>query len=186
MSSPEAEPLLQVRFPFVSVAIVAVVLITAAAQAIVPGWYAALARDGLATDAGQWWRVITALFAYDTGSAQVLSIVVGVALLGVVGESQFGSLRWLTLFVVAGLFGQLVAVSWQPIGAGSSVAVAGQLGAVAIWAILPATPVPPFARLGPVIVLAGAVALVIHRDIHGPPVLLGAALGFLFLLLRRR
>ena len=173
------------RVPPVTVFLVVVVLAAAAAQALVPGWYAALARDGLATAPDEWWRVATALVAYDDGVVQVASVVVGVVVLGIVGEGQFGSWRWFVLFLVPGLFGQMIALAWQPAGAGSSVAVAGQFGAVAAWSLLPGAPLPAFAKVGPIVVLAGAVALVVARDIHGPPVLLGAVLG-LFLLPRAR
>ena len=166
--------------------------------------------------AGEWWRIVTALFAYDDGAVQKLGIVFGALALGIVAERRIGTAEWLIIAFVAGLAGQIVGLWWQPYGAGSSVAVAGLLGATATWLAWPnpradgeaggaqaasaarasARPrgagersepgvsgnaLPWFARIGPVVVLALAIALVVLRDIHGPPIFVGAALAFLFL-----
>jgi rhomboid protease GluP len=165
------------RIPPATGAILCIVLATRLLQWLVPGWYAALARDPSAP----WWRVVTALFAYDDGWPQIIGIVVGVLVLGVVGERRFGSLRWLAIFFIAGLAGQLVGLAWQPLGAGSSVAVAGLLGAVAVWLLSPSSGVPAFARVGPLLILAGGAYLMAVRDIHGPPIFVGAGLAALAL-----
>jgi rhomboid protease GluP len=167
------------RIPPATAVIFAVVLIIRLLQWIVPGWYAALARDPSAP----WWRVVTALFAYDDGWPQIIAIAAGVLVLGVIGERYFGSWRWLGLFLIAGLVGQLFGLAWQPVGAGSSVAVAGLAGAVAVrWLLRPGIGAPAFARIGPFLILAGGAYLAAVRDIHGPPVFVGAGLAALALL----
>jgi rhomboid protease GluP len=165
-----------------TVAILGVVVVTRIAQLAIPGWYAALARD----PAAPWWRMFTALFAYDDGWVQFLAIVLGALILGGITERRFGSLLWAAIFVVSGLVGQAFGLVWQPTGAGSSVAVAGLLGAFAAWLAWPVTGVPVPARIGPGAILALGVWLSASRDIHGPPILVGAALGALFLALGRR
>jgi rhomboid protease GluP len=165
------------RIPPATAAILCVVLATRVLQWLVPGWYGMLARD----PSMPWLQVVSALFAYDDGWPQIIGIVVGALVLGVVGERRFGSLRWLAIFLAAGVVGQVVGLAWQPMGAGSSVAVAGLFGAVAVWLLQPGAGVPAFARLGPLLVLAGGVYLTAVRDIHGPPVFVGAGLAALVL-----
>ena len=179
-ASPQAR-----RVPFVTLALIVVVLVAALAQRLWPGWLPALRRDPVAFAEGEWWRLPTALFAYDDGAVQIVPIAAGLAILGVIGEPVFGPLRWLAIWCIAGLVGHAVGLWWQPVGAGSSVAVAGLLGAVAAWALLPQTAVPLFARAGPTVVFVGAAILCLLRDIHGPPVFVGAALAMVFLLLPR-
>jgi membrane associated rhomboid family serine protease len=164
------------RLPVVTIVFTVVVVITRLAQLVVPGWYDALARhpDGAA------WHALTALVAYDDGWVQLLSIFLGGLVLGVVGERRFGSPLWAAILVVCGIVGQAIALAWQPEGAGSSVAVAGWLGALMAWMGWPTTAMPAPARVGPVIVLALAVWLTVRHDIHGPPLLLGCVLGGLF------
>lgn len=165
-----------------TVAILAVVAATRLAQLAIPGWYAALARD----PAAPWWRMFTALFAYDDGWVQFLAILLGTLFLGAITERRYGSAAWAAIFVVAGLAGQAFGLFWQPSGAGSSVAVAGLLGAFAAWLAWPETGVPPPARIGAVVILGLGAWLAWTHDIHGPPILVGAALGALFLALGRR
>ncbi len=162
-----------------TVAILAVVTATRVAQFIVPGWYIALARDPVAP----WWRMFTALIAYDDGWVQFLSIFLGALFLGAIAERRYGAVPWAAIFVISGFAGQAFGLFWQPSGAGSSVAVAGLLGAFAAWLAWPDTGVPTPARIGSAMILALGIWLSASRDIHGPPILIGAALGALFLAL---
>jgi rhomboid protease GluP len=161
--------------PVVSVAFAAVVLATRATQLVVPGWYDVLARHPGAVA----WRSATALIAYDDGWVQFLSIFIGALVLGFIAERRFGPLLWAAILIVCGLAGQVIALFWQPEGAGSSVAVAGWLGAAMAWMAWPATGVPVPARVGPIVVFALGVWLVAVHDIHGPPILIGGVFGAL-------
>jgi membrane associated rhomboid family serine protease len=161
------------RPPVVTVAFVAAVIATRVAQIAVPGWYDALARD----PAAPWWRMFTALIAYDDGWVQFLAIALGALALGVVAERRFGWALWVAILVAAGLLGQACGLVWQPSGAGSSVAVAGWLGAFAAWLAWPGTRMPPQARVGGIVIAVLGAALTCAHDIHGPPILLGLALG---------
>jgi hypothetical protein len=62
--------------------------------------------------------------------------------------------------------------------------VAGWLGATGAWLAWPKTPIPWFARIGAVVILALAVALTVMSDLHGPPIFVGAALSAFFLFRR--
>jgi rhomboid protease GluP len=100
---------------------------------------------------------------------------------GILAERIFGSIRWLILYFVPGITAEVIALFWQPYGAGASIAGAGLLGALAAWLL--------FVRrvqawIGASFILMGAIVLTLFRDIHGPPILLGA--GIAVLRLKRR
>ena len=172
---------IQSRVPPGTAAFITIAVFIAAVQELHPEWLGLAERDPVAFAAGEWWRVVTALFAYDDGPVQKLGIVFGVLVLGIVAERKIGTVEWLIIAFVSGLAGQIVGLWWQPVGAGSSVAVAGLLGATATWLAWPKTQVPWFARTGSVVILGLAIYLVAMRDLHGPPIFVGAALCALFL-----
>jgi rhomboid protease GluP len=129
---------------------------------------------------GEWWRLVTPLFVHPGGWPQIAFNFTGIAVCGVLVERLFGPWRWLLLYFLPGLVGEIAGYAWHPTGAGASVGGAGLLGALLAW--LAARPeLPPRARLGGGAGLLGAVALTVFRDIHGPPVLAGAALAALML-----
>ena len=169
------------RVPPGTAAFITIAVFIAAVQELHPEWLGLAERDPVRIAAGEWWRVITALFAYDDGPVQKLGIVFGVLVLGIVAERKIGTVEWLLIAFVSGLAGQIVGLWWQPFGAGSSVAVAGLLGATGVWLAWPKTSLPWFARIGAVVILGLAIYLVAMRDIHGPPIFVGAALCALFL-----
>jgi rhomboid protease GluP len=170
------------RPPPVTLAFVALVALTRVAELAIPAWYDALARH----PGGAPWRAVTALFAYDDGWPQFLAIFLGALVLGAMAERRFGAGPWAAILVLCGLVGQSFGLIWQPEGAGSSVAVAGWLGAAMVWLAWPGSRAPAFARIGPVAVLVLAVWLTLRHDLHGPPILVGAALGAMFLARARR
>ena len=172
----QAQP--QQRPPY---ATLAVFLLTAACTALQFTRYSlvlALERTPAALASHQWWRLITPLFANPEGWRQIAVNFTGLAILGTIAERRFGPARWLILYFASGLIGTIAGYAWKPLGAGSSVAVAGLLGALA--AIL-ARGAAPQGRVGTAMILGGALVLCYFRDMHGPPILFGFALAALLL-----
>ena len=101
------------------------------------------------------------------------------AIIGVIVERIFGGRRWLVLYFAAGVTGELAGLAWKPLGAGSSVAICGLLGALGAWLLR--NPRPMQSRFGGIVILVGAVILTALRDLHGPPLLVGIALGWAML-----
>jgi hypothetical protein len=64
--------------------------------------------------------------------------------LGVVAEQIASRWRWLVCYFGAGIVGELVAYSWQPVGAGNSVAVCGLAGLIALACWRRDPRLPPF------------------------------------------
>ena len=79
--------------------------------------------------------------------------------------------------MAGGLAGETAGIFWQPVGAGNSVAVCGLIGALASWQLRRGN-IPALARfVFPVVCFGGAVLLIANHDIHGPPLLVGGAVG---------
>jgi len=91
-------------------------------------------------------------------------------------ERLFGACRWLGIYFACGVIGELAGYAWKPVGAGASVAGAGLLGAIAAWLLLENR--SPQARIGGVIVLVSGTILTVFRDLHGPPMIVGALMGW--------
>ena len=209
------------RVPPGTAAIITIAVFVSVIQELHPEWLALAERDPVHIAAGEWWRVVTALLAFDDGPVQKLGTVFAVLGLGVIAERKIGTAEWLIIAFVSGLAGQIVGLWWQPIGASSSVAVAGLLGATGAWLAWPRTAradgeaesaqaanaarafarprgagersepgvsgkmLSWFVRIAPLAVVGLAIALVALRDLHGPPIFVGAALTALFLFRRQ-
>ncbi len=100
----------------------------------------ALWRDPDAIAAGQWWRLVMALFVQYDAVWQILVVFACTAAVGVLAERIFGHGWWLLLYLGCGVVGQVFGVLWEPPDAGASVAGAGLLGAVCAWLLSPAGP----------------------------------------------
>src|SRR5260370_14307642 len=98
--------------------------------------------------------------------------LLGVAVVGVVVERWWGSGLWIAFYTVGGVAGEIAGMAWKPIGAGSSVAVCGLLGCVAVsllfWIRTPA------ARLGASLILTVRLLLTYPHALHVPPILVSA------------
>lgn len=167
------------RFPITTVAVWTVTALITGSQLFTPAVLSALRRDPFGLSTGEWWRLLTPLFVHPEGWPQITFNFTVLAAVGVLAERLFGSRRWLLLYFASGCLGELAGYAWQPHGAGASVAIAGLAGG--LLACLLARTGHPVARLGAAGALLGAVLLTVYRDIHGPPILAGAALAAVML-----
>jgi rhomboid protease GluP len=161
------------NIPVVTICVLAVTAVVNALQVVSPRVLPALERAPGKLAAGQWWRLITPLFVHNRWW-EVLFNFSAIALVGTFIERFFGGRNWLLLYFPAGIVGEVAGTFWKPVGAGNSVAGCGLLGALAAWLIWRQT--AP-GRFGGIFLLAGAAALTFFRDIHGPPIFVGAAIG---------
>ncbi len=145
-------------------------------QYVFPQVLLLLERTPVALARHEWWRLITPLLVQPDGWGPVVFVFTSILIVGTLAERLWGSGRWLILYITSGLTGEVAGYSWQPSGAGASVAGAGLLGSLATWLLYKCQTGP--ARFGGAILLIGAVVLTCLRDLHGPPILAGAFLGF--------
>jgi len=167
------------KIPKVTLFILLLTAITTGLQFFFPHLVGALERTPGALAAGQWWRLITPVLINPEGWRQIIFNFLGIAIAGTIVERLFGGVRWLILYFVGGLVGEIAGVAWRPVGAGSSVAVCGLLGALATWMLLRQGPPQP--RFGGAILLAGALILIALRDLHGPSLVAGAVVAAIML-----
>ena len=90
----------------------------------------ALSRDAVL--AGEWWRLLTAVFLQG-GLEHLVGNVIALFVLGMVCEHAFGRLQFLWLFVLAGIAGSLVSMLTSPgPSVGASGAIFGLQGAAVV------------------------------------------------------
>src|SRR5215469_1571347 len=141
-------------------------------QFCLPVLLVALERAPGKLASGQWWRLITPILINPEGWSQIVFNLAGIAVVGFLVERVFGSARWVILYLTGAVVGELAGGVWKPVGAGSSVAICGLLGALAAWLLSRREPVQ--SRVGGTIILLGAMVLTGMRDLHGPPLVAGA------------
>lgn len=144
------------------------------AQLASPRLLALMQRDAVRIDSGEPFRIVTALFFQDGWIAGGVSNIAWLAVMGTALERVVGPRRWLAIYGLAGVTAELVALRWQPVGAGNSVAVFGLAGCLVALAARPRA-VP--ATLLPIISICAAVFLLVARDVHGAAYAIGMICG---------
>jgi membrane associated rhomboid family serine protease len=125
----------------VTIAVTSATTLTSAAAFRWPEVMHHLQRDRSALNSGHWWRLASPLLVQSFGIGQAVFNLVGCAVVGVAVERRYGGLRWLLVYVLAGIAGVLAADHWQPAdhGSGSSDAVAGLVGALVVSMVVTKT-----------------------------------------------
>ncbi len=174
------------RFPIVAAVLTAAIGVPSLLQFAFPAITSTLARDpDLTLHHGQWWRVLTAVMAQDGGLPGAIFNLAVVAFVATLGEWIWGRWRMLLLFLLPSILLNLLAIIlWNASGGGSSFASDGLLMSMCgLGLVVSRRPVVQFCSLA---AIAIGIVLVVLDDAHGLAVLLGAALGILFGLPRRR
>jgi rhomboid protease GluP len=166
-------------FPTATVAVLALTVALTLLQIAVPEIRLDLWRDQGALESGQLWRLATPLLIqFDPWFIAILVFVL-IAFIGTAVERVYGSARWLVIYATCGIVGQAFGYLWEPPDAGASVAGAGLLGAMCAWLLAPSSEAPLPPRAFAALVVLGGLVITVVDDMHGPPLLLGCALGAL-------
>lgn len=93
------------------------------------------AKDTDLIQGGEWWRLISPIVLH-VGIVHLLSNMLGLVVIGIPMEQEFGSLRFATVVLSSGFFGVVMSALFAPhiIGVGASGAIFGLFGAA--WADL--------------------------------------------------
>lgn len=179
------------RWPWASIAIIAVTAMVTGLSFADPDLLALLRRDTDSLLAGEVWRVITPLFVQPYGLVQVVLNGSLMLMLVPVAERLYGSRGLLVVYFGAGLIGQIASAWWIPTGGGSSPGIFGVIGALltyVVWHGLgwPASSASPPVIEKPFVVIAslGLLAgplIAFFQDGHGPSIIAGALLSLLLL-----
>jgi rhomboid protease GluP len=164
-----------------------VLLLTAAVtglQAVVPGLLGALQRTPAALS-GEYWRLISPIIINRGGWKEITVNLLGLAVVGALVEGTWGRRPWPIFYLTGAIVGEGAGLAWRPYGAGSSVAICGLLGALAIWLL--GRVEARAGRLCGAAILLGGLVLTGLRNLHGPPLLAGASVaGFMLWRARNR
>ncbi|MGW7680550.1 rhomboid family intramembrane serine protease [Kribbella sp. NPDC054772] len=184
--SPLAALAVGPRRPVLTSVVFLVTLACGIAQLAHRPLYEFVVRDPDRIDAGQWYRLVTAMFFQDGWGPGLVSNLVLLAVFGKLAERTFGRWRWLLLYFGCGWFGQFMSYVWfHSTGAGNSMCVAGLIGGLAVLILLAprryGVALPVQMRLAAFAVPVLAVVDTVLQDNHGLPCLLGMVLGFFLL-----
>ena len=161
--------------PWLSFSIVVALALAGAAQWLWPGLLPRFERNAGAIFAGDYYRLLTALWFQDGGLVGGGFNLTLLFVLGPIAERLWDRRSWLLIYFGAGLTTEIIALWWQPIGAGNSIAWMGLAGSVLVasWAGVRRLPVMTLGAIG----LAAGAGLALLHDIHGAALLTGAAIG---------
>ena len=164
------------RMPLLTLAIALLTIAGYVLQLANRGALEALQRNSSAIAEGQWWRLFTTLLVQDGGWAGFISNVAGLVLVGALAEQLVSRRAWIGLYVVPSLAVEFIALRWQPVGGGNSIAWMSLAGAMWVLALRQKDGLG-LSLLGGA-GLAIGVLLSVMGNIHGPAILLGAMLAW--------
>lgn len=165
------------RFPWLTLSIMLVLAVALAAQILAPELLPRFQREASAIGRGDTYRLFTALWFQDGGLTGGAFNLVMLFFVGSAAERVWTRRAWLLVYFGVGLGAELLALWWQPIGAGNSVAFFGLAGSMLVPRGQATRPwvVGTLQLLG----LAAGVALALGHDIHGAALLAGAVFGLI-------
>ncbi len=175
--APANSPPKRRHIPIATLVVLTATTIVSIAQFYQPSLLDLLGRRPGALADREWWRLVTPLFVHSAGWPHLLINLAWISLVGTVVERLMGSSRWLALYFVPGVVGELIGMAWKPHGGGASLGGSGLLGALFAWLLLRGGTLPWRIRFWGPLGLAGGLALTVRHEIHGPPVLAGACLA---------
>lgn len=129
--------------------------------------------------AGRFWKLLSPLFIQGDGWAGLAFNVPIFLLVALVAERVYGRRRFLLMYFIPGMVGQWAGFAWDGVGGGNSVAIAGLVGGYFMLVLVHPHRVPRVALVMAGAGLAAALVMTLGREMHGPPVLAGAILGYL-------
>lgn len=145
-----------------------------------PAWFM---RNTQLIVKGEWWRIITALFFQDGGLAGGISNIVGLLFMGTVAEQFWSRKKWLIIFFAGGILSELVGLSWQPYGAGNSVANLSLAAGVAVACLYSHSSIK--VRILAILSLGAAMPLLLIKNIHGAALVIGCIISLALIWLER-
>jgi membrane associated rhomboid family serine protease len=165
------------RVPYLTILICLALGACLILQALHPAALLMFERNAAAIGAGEWWRIGAALFFQDGGVSGGVSNIFFLAIIGSLAEQVWKRRYWLALYIGAGVAAEFVALAWQPIGAGNSVAVFGLAAGICAYSFAEKTGLA--VRILSAISAACAGALLVQLDIHGAAFYIGMGISAL-------
>jgi rhomboid protease GluP len=132
-------------------------------------------RDATRIFAGEWWRMVSALFFQDGGLIGGLTNIAALFWIGAAVEQVRSRRNWLAIGFAGALIAECAALRWQPVGAGNSVFTCSLAGSLITSGRFSQAPTSSkILRAAAVLV---AVLLITAHDLHGIAGVAGIVLG---------
>ena len=119
----------KIKFYFAYIAAINIIFFVM--QLIIPGFTGLMVLNKSALYGFQVWRFVTAMFVHGGVMHLVLNLF-SLLLFGIILESTIGSRRFLTVYLVSGILGNIIAVNFYDSSLGASGAIYGVIGAVTV------------------------------------------------------
>ena len=156
-------------------ALCVIVTISVAQLTIAPALFLMLMRHATLVRSGEVWRLASSLAVQDGGWSGAAFNLAGLAAIGVVTERTLGRRQWLAVAVISVATAQLLALRWEPVGAGNSILNFGLAGGISAACLAGSRRARVPAAMGS----ACFVLLLATRDIHGVAGVTGMVVEFL-------
>jgi rhomboid protease GluP len=163
------------RVPFLTLTVCGVLTICLLAQLRFPWLLPLLERNAAKVAAGEWWRIVTALFFQDGWIPGGVTNIIALFFIGSLVEEVRSRWEWLLISMVGALIAACVALRWQPIGAGNSIATCSLAGSLVT--LRPLSAMPRRSKVLRVIATAICIVLLAVGDVHGVAGMAGILLG---------
>lgn len=163
------------RTPVVTGVVCVLLLVCLLAQLAWPGLLPIMERDADAVRAGQVYRLATSLWFQDGWAKGGAFNLIMLGTVGPLAERLLSRPLWIAIYLGGGLLTGLVALSWQPSGAGNSIAYLSLAGALLGAGVR--GPASLGVCVAGLVGLTAAGSLCLLRDIHGVAVVIGCALS---------
>ncbi|MCU1416413.1 MAG: hypothetical protein JWP32_587 [Schumannella sp.] len=173
------------RWPLMTIGIAVVTLVLSVLALFDEGMLASLGRNRDALLAGEWWRIVTPLFAQDGGWPGLIFNIVALLVLGGFIEIALGGWMLVVTYFVSGLLTEVVAYTLLPGQgfAGNSIANFGVAGALAVIGVGATSDLR--VRVLAIVSLAAGAFLLVTLNLHGAGYAIGALIGVGYVLLTR-
>jgi rhomboid protease GluP len=165
------------RRPKLTLVYCALLLACLLAQLIHPELLTWFQRDSTRVVAGEWWRMVSALFFQDGQFWGGITNVLALYWIGSLVERGRSQSFWLVVSMVGAVAAECVGLKWQPIGAGNSVVTCALAGSLILSRAFAGA---PFAsKISRCAAVSLAVLLTSGRDVHGIAAVTGIILGLM-------
>jgi rhomboid protease GluP len=165
------------KTPALTVTVCGLLTICLVAQLRFPQLLILLQRNTAKMVEGEWWRILTALFFQDGWIIGGLTNIVALFFIGSLVEQVRSRRDWLLIGIVGTLVTECVALRWQPIGAGNSIATCSLAGS--LIALRPPSQIPARSKILRIVAITSCLVLVAAGDVHGVAGMAGILLGLL-------
>ena len=172
------------RLPRATLALAVLVAVPTTLQFFFPAVVDLFERNPSRIAAGEWWRLATSLLVQDGGVTGSVFNMIGLLLVGSVAERYWGGRRCVIVFALGGIAANAVALAWQPVGAGNSVANFALAGSVVVACLRSHR--SRLVSLTALLALGAETWLMLLKDIHGAAALVGVATAVAMIALQRR